>query len=74
MSPGGAAGTPLVPPEDSLRQAGRSGLGFYQIISFALYACGHETLYVPFKNEVSISHGPVGLLQLSPADLQSQIF
>lgn len=34
------------------RQAGRSGLGFYQIISFALCAYGHETLYMPFKNEV----------------------
>lgn len=56
------------------RQAGRSGLGFYQIISFALCAYGHETLYMPFKNEVSISHDPVGFLQLSPADLQSQIF
>ena len=72
MSPGWAEGAPLAPPEDSLGQAGRSGLGFYQIISFTLYACGHETLYVPVKNEVSISHGPVGLLELSPTDLQSQ--
>ena len=29
---------------------------------------------MPFKNEVSISHDPVGFLQLSPTDLQSQIF
>ena len=31
-------------------------------------------LYVPFKSEVSISPSPVGLLPLSSAGLQSQLF
>lgn len=33
----------------------------------------HEIFCVLFKNEVSVSPSPVGLLQLSPTDHQSQV-
>ena len=33
-----------------------------------------ETLWVPFKSGVSISHSPLPLWKVSPAGFQSQIF
>ena len=51
---------------DSLRIAGRSDPGFYQIIAFALGLSVCEILCVPFKHEVSTSPSPLGFLKLSP--------
>ena len=44
-----------------------------QITAFALGPGVHEILCVTFKSEVSITPSPVGLLQLSPTDLQSRM-
>ena len=60
-------------PGDSLRPAGKSGAGSYQITDFALGPGVHEILCVPFKSEVSNSPNPVGLLQLTPVGLQCQM-
>ena len=64
---------PSISPGDSLRRAVRSGLGSYQVTSFALCSGASEILCVPLKSEVSIFPSPVGLLQLSPTGLQSQM-
>ena len=67
---------PQLPPASpgySLRPVGRPGPGSYQITAFVLGPGACEILCAPFKNEVSISPSPVGLLQLSPAGFQSQM-
>ena len=65
---------PLASLGDSPRPAGKSGPGSYQITAFALSPRACDILCTPFKNEVSVSPSPVGLLILSPAGLKSQMF
>jgi len=64
---------PFASPWDSASPAGRSGPGSYQITPFAVSLGVCEFLCVPFKNEGCISPSSVGLLQLSPTGLQSQM-
>ena len=57
----------------SFPSSGDSGLDPYQIISFTLGSGMYEIMFASFKTEFSISPSSVGLLQLSPAGLESQI-
>ena len=59
--------------EDSPRSAGRSNPGFYQMTAFALGPGACEILCVPFKNEVSLSPSPLGLLKVNLTGLQSKM-
>ena len=57
----------------SPRLAGRSDLYFFQMTVFPLSPGTCEILYVPFKNEISISLSSLGLWKLSTTGLQSQV-
>ena len=46
----------------------------YQVTVSALGSRACEILYVPFTSEVSISPSPMGLSEISPTGLQSQMF
>ena len=70
LCPQGELQPPPASPGDSLRPAGRSGLGSYQITAFALVPGACEVLCAPFKREVFIFPSPVRLLKLSPTGLQ----
>ena len=61
-------------PEESPRSTSRSGPGSFQITASDLGHGTCEILCVPFRCGVSISHSPLGLLKVSPADLQRQMF
>ena len=64
---------PPVSPKDPVKPAGWSGPGSCQIIAFTLGPVGCVILRAPFRRGVSISPSLGGLLQSSPAGLQSQI-
>ena len=64
---------PPVSPKDPVKPAGWSGPGSCQIVAFTLGPVGCMILRAPFRREVSISPSLEGLLQSSPAGLQSQI-
>ena len=55
------------------RLAGRSDMYFFQMTVFPLSPGTCEILYVPFKNEISISLSSLGLWKLSTTGLQSQV-
>ena len=48
--------------------------GFFQITVSALNLGACEILFVHFKSEISISHGPLGLPNVSPAGFPGQMF
>ena len=73
LCPHGNSSHSSASPGDSPRPAGGSSPGSYQVTAFALRPSVHEALCVPFESKVSISPSPVGLLQLSPIGLQSQM-
>ena len=54
--------------------AGGSDPGSFQISASALGLRVCEILCAPFKSGVPIPHSPLGLLNVSPAGLQGQMF
>ena len=65
---------PLASLGGSVRSAGRSDLGFFQITASSLGLGACEILCAPFKSGTSISHSPLPLPKVSPFELQSQTF
>ena len=61
-------------PAGSLRSAGGSDLGSFQIIASVLRFGACETLGLPFKSGVCLSHSPLTLLKVSLTGFQSQKF
>lgn len=64
--------SPPLPIQETLQEHRYVCLGSYQITAFSLGPSARKILYVPFKNEVSISPSPEGLNKLIPTGLQSQ--
>ena len=74
LCPQGELQLPPTSPGDSLGVAGRFDLASGQITASALGSRGCEILYLSFQSEASISPSPLGLSEVSPTELQSQMF
>ena len=60
---------PPTSPGGSLRSAGGSDPGSFQITAIALHLGACEILCAPLKSGLSISHSPLALLKISLAAL-----
>ena len=65
--------SPTVFPGDPPTNAVRSNPDSYWSICFAQGPSAYESLWVPFKNGVSVFPSPVELLHTSPTGLQCQM-
>ena len=74
LCPQGGLQWPPPSTGDSLRSAGRSDPGSFQMTASALGCSAPEILCAPFKSGVSVPHSPLELLKVSSTGLQSLAF